>query len=64
MENGSQAPKYTKSFVKEDKVSVSKDRKKIIIYIGNIMVSLNIAYVRAILNNLEKEQQSSSETAS
>ncbi len=33
MENGSQTPKYTKSFVKEDKVSVSKDRKKIILHI-------------------------------
>jgi len=56
MENGSQAPKYTKSFVKEDKVSVSKDRKKIIVHIGRMMISLNVNYVRAILNNLENEQ--------
>ena len=56
MENGSQAPKYTKSFVKEDKVSVSKDRKKIIVHVGRMMISLNVNYVRAILNNLENEQ--------
>ena len=56
MEHGSQTQKYTKSFVKEDKVSVSKDRKKIIIHIGKMMISLNISYIKAILNNLENEQ--------
>lgn len=56
MDNGSQTPKYTKSFVKEDKVSVSKDRKKIIVHVGKMMISLNISYIKAILNNLENEQ--------
>ena len=56
MENGSQTQKFTKSFVKEDKVSVSKDRKKIIIHVGKMMISLNISYIKAILNNLENEQ--------
>lgn len=56
MENGTQTQKFTKSFVKEDKVSVSKDKKKVIIHIGKMMISLNISYIKAILNNLENEQ--------
>lgn len=56
MENGTQTQKFTKSFVKEDKVSVSKDKKKIIIHIGKMMISLNISYIKAILNNLDNEQ--------
>ena len=53
-------PKYTKSFVDFDKVKSSKDGKKIIIHIGKMMVSLNVAYVKAIIKNLENPSQDTS----
>ena len=46
---------YAKSFVDFDKVSTSKDKKKIIIHIGKMMVSLNLNYLKTIIQNAEQE---------
>jgi hypothetical protein len=51
-------PRYTKSFIEFDKVSTSKDGKKIIIHVAQkLMVSLNVAYLQAIIKNLENPSQ-------
>lgn len=47
---------YSKSFVDFDKVSTSKDKKKLIIHVGKMMVSLNLAYVKAIIHNMENPE--------
>jgi ribosomal 50S subunit-associated protein YjgA (DUF615 family) len=45
--------KYTKAFVEFDKVSTSKDKKKLIVHVGKMMLSININYIKAIVKNLE-----------
>lgn len=48
--------KYLNSFVNFDKVTTSKDGKQIIIFIGRMMISLNVNFVKAIIKNLESSQ--------
>lgn len=57
-----QTKKYNKSFVNFDKVSTSKDKKKVIIHVGNMLLSLNINYLKAIIHNAETESQQTQST--
>jgi hypothetical protein len=52
--------RYTKSFVDFDKVSTSKDGKKVIIHLGKMMISLHVNYLKSILNNLENPSEDAS----
>jgi len=56
-DNQKQKRRYTNSFVNFDRVSVSKDKRRILIFIGKMVISLNIALVRAILKNLDGNHQ-------
>lgn len=56
METKDQQKRYSKSFVNFDKVSTSKNKKTVIIHIGQMMVSLNVNYLKKIIENIENPQ--------